>query len=71
MLVTTEAEWLDGENVVFIPETRARLAFLGPPDHSEAPVLAVGTLGGSAVSEDVLRVWKLPAVSSADGAGRA
>lgn len=69
MLVTTEVEWLDGENVVFIPETLAKLAFLGPPDNSEAPVLAVGTLGGSAVSGDVLKMWTLPAVPSADGAG--
>ena len=68
--VSCEPEVVEGD-VAFTPDMLVMLGVPGPPDHSEAKVLAAGMLGMPLVSEEVLRVWTLPAIPPPDGDGRA
>lgn len=72
LLAVERCVWVSCEtevvgDVAFTPVTLVILTVLGPPDHSEAKSLAVGMVGVSVVSEEVLRAWTLPAVPSPDG----
>lgn len=66
--VSCKTEVVEGD-VAFTPVTLVMLTVLGPADHSEAKALAVGMVGMSVVSEEVLRAWTLPAVPSSDEEG--
>lgn len=67
-------EWVSCESegdVAFTPEALVTLKVPGPPGHPEAKVPAVGMLSVSVLSDEVLRVWALPAVPSPGGDERA